>query len=123
MAEGTGGRRHLAVRTRAPAAAPALSAAETQGDHARVSRPNDPGFEALEIRHRLDGRGLPKGGHAGGAPTVCLPDLRWRLQGPDHIGLSGTLETCCAVRRLRADGVSGRPRRAVAASARGSDRA
>src|SRR6266436_4600576 len=52
VAEGTADRRRRrrsAVRTRAPAARRALSAAEVSRDHAKISRSNDPGVEALEV--------------------------------------------------------------------------
>ena len=101
----------------------AISAAQVAGDHARISRSDDPGAEALEIRYRLDGRGLPQGGHAGLAAAVRLPDIRRRLQGHDHVGLSGAVATCRALHRLRADRVSGRPRRGMVARAGRSDRA
>ena len=94
---------------------------KSSGNHARISRPDDPGAEALEIRHRLAGRGVPQGGHAGRAETVRLPDIRRRLQGSDHIGLSRAFETWRSLHGLRADGVSGWPGRGLVARARGSD--
>src|SRR6266404_1222396 len=95
----------------------ALSAAEIPRNHAQISRSDDPRIEALEIRYRFDGRGLPQGGHGGLAKTVCVPDLRRWLQGSDHISLSGVVATRRALHRLRADGVSGRPRRGMVARA------
>src|ERR1700736_6810828 len=54
-------RRHPAVRTRAPAPFSWISATQITGNHTEISRSNDPGVEALEIRYRLDGRGVPQG--------------------------------------------------------------
>ena len=106
-------RRHPAVRARASAARRALSAAQIPRNHARISRSNDPGAEALEIRHRLDGRGLPAGGHAGLATAVCLPDLRRRLQGSDrHRPIRCCRDTACRSRstcRRRFRTASARP--------------
>ena len=89
----------------------------------RISRPDDPRAEALEIRHRLDGRGVPAGGDAGRAAALCLPDLRRRLQGSDDIGLSGAVAARRALHGLCADRVSGRGRRGLVAGARSGDRA
>src|ERR1019366_6221 len=120
VVEGTGGRRrrcHPALRARATAPHRALSAAQIAGNHAQISRSNHPGVEALEIRYRFDGRSLPEGGHADLAKTVCVPDIRRSLQGTDDIGLSGVVATRRPLRRLRADGVSGRPWRGMVARA------
>src|SRR3979411_2524 len=54
-------RRHSAVRARAPAPAPAVSAASGSRNHAAISRPDDPGAEALEIRSGFARRGVPAG--------------------------------------------------------------
>src|ERR1700675_2739891 len=82
-------RRHSAVRARAPAAVPAVSAASGRRNHAAISRPDDPGAEPLEIRSGWYRRGVPAGGHAAEATTVCLPDVRRRLQGCHYRGLYG----------------------------------
>src|SRR5260221_8201133 len=68
-------RRHSAVRAGAPAAVPAISAASGRRNHAAISRPHDPGAEALEIRSGAARRGVPAGGHAAEATTVRLPDF------------------------------------------------
>src|ERR1700738_1138739 len=106
-----------ATRARAPAARRALSASQISRNHAEISRSNDPGVEALEVRYRFYGRGLPEGGHAGLAKAVCLPDIRRRLQGSDDLSLSGIVATRRALHRLRADGVSGRRWRGMVARA------
>src|SRR6476661_6336564 len=98
--------RYLAVPACAPAAAAAVSAPEIPRDHAGISRPDDPGAETLEIRHRLDGRSLPKGGHDGQAAALRVPDLRRGLQGRRHLSLSRAVEAWRALHGLCADGFS-----------------
>src|SRR5436309_1557389 len=68
-------RRDSEVRTGAPATVRALSAAPCPRNHPNISRPHDPGLETLEIRHRLDRRGMSARGDAGAAAAVRLPDL------------------------------------------------
>src|SRR5260221_5705903 len=66
VAEETGDgwrRRRHAVRTRASAQACGLSAAQIPGNHAQISRSNDPGAKSLEIRYRLAESGLRQGCH------------------------------------------------------------
>src|SRR5712671_5061974 len=126
MVAGTPGRRRrrrFAVRTCASAARDAVSAAQIAGNHAQISRSDDPGVEALEIRYPPNGRGLPAGGDVGLATTICVPDIRWRLQGFDHGSLSGVVATWCAVHHLCADRVPGRRWRSVVARTRTGDRA
>ena len=116
-------RRGLAVRTGAAAARRPLSAASLARNHAGISRPHDPGVEALEVRYRLDGRGLPSRGHIADAEAVRVPDLRRRLQGYDRVGLSGAVAPRRAVHGLPADRVSGPPRRGLVAGAGSNHRA
>ncbi len=116
-------RRHAAVRAGAAAPPGSVPAAQSPRNHAGISRSHDPGAEALEVRHRLDGRGVPAGGHAAAAKPICLSDLRRRLQGCDDIGLSGAVPARRALHGLPADRVSGRGRRSLVARARGTDRA
>ena len=92
-------------------------AAQIGGNHPAISRPRHRRAEALEIRHRLAGRGLPAGGDAGFTAALCLPDLRRRLQGSDDVGLSGAVAAPGAFRRLCADRVSGRGRGSLVAGA------
>src|SRR3954451_13670734 len=84
-------RRRAAVRARAATPRAGISTAQIPRNHPAISGSNHPGAETLEVRHRLDGRGVPPGSDAASAPAICQPDLRRRLQGYDDVGLSGAV--------------------------------
>lgn len=126
LAEGPQRRRRrgsVAVRTGAAAARRPLSAAARARDHADIPRPYHPGVEALEVRYRLDGRGVPSRGHGPHATAVRRPDLRRRRQGYHRVGLSGAVAARRAVHGLPADRISGPPRRGLVAGAGSHHRA
>src|SRR6187455_2476877 len=65
-------RRDSAVRARASARHPAVSAKLVAGNHAATSRPDDSGAEAMELRTGHHGRSVPARGHAAEGQSICL---------------------------------------------------